>query len=99
MSKGNPSPSPKSRRKPKPHKVKSIKLAESLCPIAENSLSGTTSTIEFSLALVDYLAKQAIQGDEEAIGLLAKFGVEAQASTREAIIVYAKDGSEAAWIC
>lgn len=95
MPRGNPKPTPRAR---KPHKVKSIKLAAHLCPIAENSLNNATATIELGLSIVDYLAKQAAIGDEQAIGLLAHFGVEARIENVEPIVVWRKDGTEAAWI-
>lgn len=85
-------------RPKKPHKVKSIKLSQKLCPIAENSLDGATATIELGLAIVDYLSKQAAIGDEAAIELLARFGVEAKVTEVEPIVVYRSDGEVAAWI-
>jgi hypothetical protein len=96
MPKGNPKPKP--RQPKKSYQVKSVRLAEHLCPIAENSLKGTTSTIELGLELISFLANEANCGNERAISLLAKFGVEAKATDVEPIIVYRADGEVAAWI-
>lgn len=84
----NPNPSPLSRRKPKDHKKKSIKLQSKLCPIAENSLKNATETIELGLAIVEFLANQAAIGNIQAIELLAQFGVEVQATKEHPIVVH-----------
>lgn len=63
---------------PKPkksYKVKSIRLAAELVPIAENSLGGATETIELGLAIVQHLSTEAKLGNKTAIRLLARFGV------------------------
>jgi hypothetical protein len=95
MPRGNPKPTP---RAIKPHKVKSIKLSDRLCPIAENSLKGQTQTIEFGLTMIDYLAAKAAQGDDQAIALLSRFGVEAKLTEKAPIVVWKPNGSEACWI-
>ena len=63
---------------PKPkksYKVKSIRLASELVPIAENSLSGATETIELGLAIVQHLVTEASLGNKTAIRLLRRFRV------------------------
>lgn len=94
----NPNPSPLSRRKPKDHKRKSIKLKSSLCPIAENSLRNATQTIELGLAIVEFLANQAAKGNIQAIELLGQFGVEAKMTEEHPIVVHRSDGSIGSWI-
>lgn len=84
----NPSPSPRSRRSAKPHKVKSIKLAAHLCPIVEQStIGGATAVLELGAAMIQFLASEAAIGNEKAILLLAKFGVEAKMEEEQPIVV------------
>jgi hypothetical protein len=105
MPKGNPG-QPRKKQTPgkprpnrqKPHQRKTIKLSDRLVPIAENSLNGTTSSIELGLSIIEYLAKQASIGDEQAIEFLARFGVEAKIEECSPIVVYKPDGEVAAWI-
>jgi hypothetical protein len=89
MAKGNPKPS--SHRQAKPHKAISIKLAEHLCPIAENSLKGQTEAIELGLTLLQFLATEATQGNKSSVDLLAEFGVEAVVKDGRAIVVHKSD--------
>ena len=89
MAKGNPKPS--SHRQAKPHKVISLKLAERLCPIAENSLKGQTETIELGLTLLQFLATEVTQGNGFAVDLLAEFGVKAVVKDGRAIVVHKAD--------
>ena len=88
----NPNPSPLSRRKPKAHKKKTIKLRSNLCPIAENSLKNATETIELGLAIVEFLANQAATGNVQAIELLSQFGVEIQITEDRPIVVHRSGG-------
>lgn len=85
-------------RSPKPHKVKSVKLAIDLCPIVENSLKGATETIELGAEIIQFLAIEAGKGNSAAIGLLARFGVQADLESVDPIVVYRPDGRESAWI-
>ena len=82
----------------KPSKSIRLNLSDRLVPIAKNSLSGQTATIELALSIVGYLAKQASLGSDEAIDLLAKFGVEAKIEEVEPIVVFKPNGEVASWI-
>jgi hypothetical protein len=82
----------------KPSKSTRVNLALHLVPIAKNSLSGTTATIELGLSIVEFLAKEAAIGNPQAIALLARFGVEAKIESVEPIVVYRPDGEVSAWI-
>lgn len=82
----------------KPSESTRINLALPLVQIAKNSLSGKTATIELGLAIVEFLANEATNGNQQAISLLAHFGVEAKIEEVEPIVVYRPDGKVAAWI-
>ena len=95
----NPNPSPSSRRSAKPHKVKSIKLAEHLCPIVEQStIGGATAVLELGAEMIQFLASEAANENQKAIALLARFGVEAKIEEEQPIVVLRPDGSVGAWI-
>lgn len=95
MPKGNKQATGRPR---KPSESTRLNLSNHLVPIAKNSLSGKTATIELGLEIVNYLAKQASIGDEAAIQLLAHFGVEAKVTEVEPIVVYKPNGEVGAWI-
>jgi len=105
MPRGNPG-QPRKKQTPgkprparqKPHQRKTIKLSDRLCPIAENSLNGTTSSIELGLSMVEDSAKQALAGNEQEIERLSRFGVEAKLTESGPVVVYKADGEVAAWI-
>ena len=92
-------PSPNLRSTAKPHTVKSIKLATYLCPIVEQStIGGQTAVLELGAEMIRFLAIEASIGNEKAIALLAKFGVEAKISNEQPIVALRPNGSISAWI-
>lgn len=82
----------------KPHKVKQIKLTIELCPIAEGSMKDATETIELGLEVLQFLAIESKQGNKAAIGLLARFGVQADLNSPDPIVVRRPDGAVATWV-
>ena len=95
----NPNPSPRSRRSAKPHTKKLIKLSAHLCPIVEKStIGGATAVLELGAEIIQFLAGEAAIGNEKAIALLARFGVEAKMNEEQPIVVLRPDGSVGAWI-
>lgn len=93
----NPSPAPRSTAKS--HTVKSIKLATHLCPIVEQStIGGQTAVLELGAEMLQFLSTEAAIGNEKAIALLAKFGVEAKMEEEQPIVVLRPDGAIGAWI-
>jgi hypothetical protein len=97
MPKGSPGqPRPNDR---KPHKTRSLKLALPQNAFAEASTSNATASIEISLAMMQFVAGETFRGNETAIGLLARMGLEASGTLEDPIVVYRPDGEVAAWIC
>lgn len=98
MSKGNPAPV--SHRQAKLHKKKTIKLAAHLVPIVEQSSleGGATAVLELGAEILQFLSIEAAIGNEKAISLLAKFGVEAKMEESQPIVVLRPDGAIGAWI-
>lgn len=95
----NPTPPRRSRRSAKPHKKKTIKLAENLCPIVEQStIGGATAVLELGAEIIQFLAGEAATGNQKAIALLARFGVEAKMEEEQPIVVLRADGAVGAWI-
>lgn len=86
----NPSPAPRSTAKS--HTVKSIKLATHLCPIVEKStIGGATAVLELGVEMIQFLASESAIGNEKAIALLARFGVEAKMIEDQPIVVLIPD--------
>ena len=87
-----PNPAPNPRSTAKSHTVKSIKLATYLCPIVEQStIGGQTAVLELGVEMIQFLAIEASIGNEKAIALLARFGVEAKMIEDQPIVVLIPD--------